>query len=238
MFVYKIEFPNGKVYVGQTNNLVKRKNRHLYEVRNGNNRYLYNAIRKYLGEELKLVVVDTAKTQEELDEKEIYWINHYRSFEFDKGYNLNLGGSGNPKANMSEEQRRESLERWRKQMVGRPGTMSLEAIAQRNNCSLEEARKLTPMYGKKASDYAKKRASETHKGKKVSKETVQKWKESKLKTLYTITNDVTGEVFETKNLFEWCKEKGLPYGVLNRRAKDPSIPRRKAKEWTITTEDV
>ena len=45
--IYKINFPNGKVYVGQTNNLKKRMTDHLKEARNGSQIKVYRAIRKY-----------------------------------------------------------------------------------------------------------------------------------------------------------------------------------------------
>jgi group I intron endonuclease len=233
MFIYKIDFPNGKVYIGQTGSLAARQRGHSDEARKGNCRPVYNAIRKYFKEDLTLRVIDTAETWEELDEKEIAWIAHFDSTNPERGYNLTRGGHGNLWSSMTEEQRERSKEKWRSKMVGRPGTMSLEAIAKRNSCSIEEARKLTPNYGKPRSDYVKKRASVTHKGKTVSTETRRKQSESHCQYEYRLCNVSTGERVATVNLHQWCKERGLPYGTLVRRSQGEQGTRRQAEEWDV-----
>jgi len=236
MFIYKIEFPNGKVYIGQTNNLAARRRSHSYEVRKGNKRPLYNAMRKYLKEEPVLQVIDITDTQEELDRKEVDWISYFDSTNPDKGYNLSFGGNGNIWSSMSEYHIGCAKNRLRSKMVGRSGTMSLEAIAKRNKCSLEEARKLTPNYGKHRSDYVKKRASETHKNKIVSKEVREKQSNSQCKYEYYIHNTLTGEDFIVSNLYQWCKQENLPYGTMINRATDINEnrkPKRRTRDWTI-----
>ena len=45
--IYKIQFPNGKVYIGQTYNIKKRWNEHLNEAKRGNDIKVYRAMRKY-----------------------------------------------------------------------------------------------------------------------------------------------------------------------------------------------
>lgn len=233
MFIYKIEFPNGKVYIGQTRNFVARQRRHFDEAQKGNERPVYNAIRKYFKESLELQIIDTAETPDELDQKEIDWIAYFDSTNPENGYNLTSGGHGNIWASMTEEQKKRSKERWRSKMLGRPGTMSLEAIAERHNCTIEEARKLTPSYGKPRSDYVKKRASETHKGKTVSAKTRRKQSESHCQYEYRLYNISTGERVVTANLHQWCKERGLPYSTLVRRSQGEQSTRRQAEEWDV-----
>ena len=68
-FIYKIEFPNGKHYIGlTTTSLEQRKSKHKSSARNKNNsNLLYNALRKYdMVDTFELIEIDKANTLEEL----------------------------------------------------------------------------------------------------------------------------------------------------------------------------
>lgn len=90
--IYKIQFPNGKVYIGQTYNTHKRWLEHLYEASSGNNLKVYKAMRKY---DITLnnfsVIEDNILTQEEANAKEIYYIEQYDAI--NNGYNIGTGGT-------------------------------------------------------------------------------------------------------------------------------------------------
>ena len=89
--IYKINFPSKKVYIGQTNNLKKRMTDHLKEARNGNNSKVYRAFRKYQTTRADFEIIEQGiETQEQADEREIYWIAYYNSFK--NGYNSTPGG--------------------------------------------------------------------------------------------------------------------------------------------------
>lgn len=78
-----------------------RKNQHLREARNPNRRntYFHNAIHKYGEDNFVFEQIDSANSQEELDEKERYWIKYYNSNNKQCGYNLDEGGkSGGAKS--------------------------------------------------------------------------------------------------------------------------------------------
>ena len=96
--IYKIEFPNGKHYIGQTTTSIEqRKREHKSCAKNSNKTFvLYNALRKYdMVETFELIQIDTADTLEELSEKEMKYILEYNSFYQDgKGYNMTYGGEG------------------------------------------------------------------------------------------------------------------------------------------------
>jgi hypothetical protein len=95
--IYKIQFPNGKHYIGLTTNLLeKRTNEHKYCAKNGDTKCLYNALRKYdMVDTLKLIEIDRADTLEELCEKEIGYIIKYNSYYMNEnGYNMTYGGEG------------------------------------------------------------------------------------------------------------------------------------------------
>jgi hypothetical protein len=95
-FIYKIEFPNGKHYIGlTTTSLKQRKQEHKLAAKRGAKQYLYNALRKYeMVEIFELIEIDTANTYDELCEKEIQYIQVYNSYyEGGCGYNMTLGGN-------------------------------------------------------------------------------------------------------------------------------------------------
>ena len=89
LYIYLIENEvNGKVYIGKTNNIGERWERHkskakyINKLRNNGKKvqaeYFINALIKHGFEVWKIYVIDTAFREEELDEKEIYWIAYFR----------------------------------------------------------------------------------------------------------------------------------------------------------------
>ena len=89
--IYKIQFPNGKVYIGQTYNTHKRWLEHLYEAASGNNLKVYKAMRKYkITIDNFYIVEANILTQEEANAKEIYYISKFNSQK--EGYNTGSGG--------------------------------------------------------------------------------------------------------------------------------------------------
>ena len=85
---------NGKIYIGQT----KRSAKSRWANGNGynNNKYFKNAILKYSWDGfIHEIIEDNIPTLEVANEREIYWINYFRSYiGFDdcNGYNLTKGG--------------------------------------------------------------------------------------------------------------------------------------------------
>lgn len=84
--IYKIDFPNGKSYIGQSVNIYKRIQEH-----NQKHRQLVDkAIDKY-GKIKDFVLLEMCQP-EELDIREKYWIKYYQTNNKEKGYNLTQGG--------------------------------------------------------------------------------------------------------------------------------------------------
>ena len=79
-YIYKIQFPNGKHYIGiTTTSLEQRTKEHKCCAKNINNtKCLYNALRSHdMVDTFELIEIDTADTLEELCEKEIVYIQIY-----------------------------------------------------------------------------------------------------------------------------------------------------------------
>ena len=89
--IYKIQFPNGKVYIGQSKNYKNRWREHLKEAAKGNNLKVYKAMRKYnITIEAFSIIEDNITTQDEANTREIYYIQEYNSIK--NGYNITEGG--------------------------------------------------------------------------------------------------------------------------------------------------
>lgn len=90
-WIYCHIFPNGKRYVGLTRTSLERRWGH-----EGGNyktcRLVDRAISKYGWENVEHVLVDSAKTKEEAEEKERYYICKYDSDNPNHGYNILPGG--------------------------------------------------------------------------------------------------------------------------------------------------
>lgn len=95
MIIYLVtNLINQMKYVGQTiRTLKQRKSSHLSSSKKGSTYYLHRAIRKYGAENFKWEVIYNATSEEELNEKETFFIKEYNTNSQD-GYNLTEGGRG------------------------------------------------------------------------------------------------------------------------------------------------
>jgi group I intron endonuclease len=95
-FIYKItNIVNNKVYIGKSTykNIDEVKKRYKKEVLYGVNRYIIKAIKKYGIDFFVFKIVENNIKSTELNNKEIFYINYFNSY--NKGYNLTIGGEGN-----------------------------------------------------------------------------------------------------------------------------------------------
>lgn len=95
MIIYKATNKiNNKVYIGQTTQkLEKRITSHIRESKRENNRPFLSSINKYGINNFTFETIDFANNLDELNDKEIYWINFYNSVS-PNGYNITGGGQG------------------------------------------------------------------------------------------------------------------------------------------------
>jgi len=102
-FIYKIESPTGRIYVGKTLHLKRRITRYkglecVKQIK------IYNSIKSHGWESHKLSIIEECD-EININEREIYWINELKSFsnENPKGMNLTKGGEGNSGHRHSKE---------------------------------------------------------------------------------------------------------------------------------------
>ena len=107
--IYKYENKlNGKIYIGQSNNIEKRYNQHSYDSSHSERIHsvIDRAIAKYGLENFSFEIIEECPV-EKLDEREIYWIAYYDSY--NNGYNSTIGGKSlrgenHPRALLTEEE--------------------------------------------------------------------------------------------------------------------------------------
>ena len=128
MWIYKItNIQNNKSYIGQTIRPVEQRfHRHLNDALNNIlDTHFARAIRAYGKENFKIEVIDTAKTQDELNQKEQDWIRYYNTVE--NGYNetdaINKCG-GNTYKSKSEEEMKSIKDKIRQTKLGSKNPMA------------------------------------------------------------------------------------------------------------------
>ena len=98
--IYKIVNDiNGHIYIGKSKNIENRWNSHKSSSketsdRSDKNTPIHAAIRKYGIENFHYEIIELCP-ENELNEKERYWINYYDSYNRRDYYNLTPGGDGN-----------------------------------------------------------------------------------------------------------------------------------------------
>src|SRR5690606_25772091 len=80
---------NGKKYIGQKEDIVRRKYEHLRELKGNyhHNKYLQNAFNKYGVNSFKFNILEKCDI-DNLDEREMFYIKKYNTMDKTKGYNL------------------------------------------------------------------------------------------------------------------------------------------------------
>lgn len=166
MGIYKItNMINGKAYIGQAKNIERRWKTHITKHNNPKNKeynkVLYCAMRKYGFENFEFEILIECE-EELLDLMEIYYIEKYNTYihsENSNGYNMNKGGGGSKGAKRTRKQKKNL------------SIKAKERFKNKENC---------PFYGKKHTEESKNKSSESHKKENLSKETLEKMRNSAL----------------------------------------------------------
>lgn len=170
--IYKItNLINGKIYVGQAQDIEMRWEQHINSAKRGERQVIYHAMRKYGIDNFAFEVLEQCSL-DKLEEREIHYIetlNTYLHAENSNGYNMTLGGGGIRGHKHTEETKRkigESEKGEKNHLYGK-------------RLSFEHRRKISESEkGKIISEEHRKRISESNRGKTLSEETKQKISES------------------------------------------------------------
>jgi group I intron endonuclease len=164
--IYKITSPNGKIYVGQTVNFSDRIKKYKY---NGFKvqKKLWNNCQKYNWSPIDNIEIIETCLIDELNDREIYWINYFDSYK--NGLNLDLGGNGKFGYKHSDE----TKEKLRLANLGKKHT--------------EEAKAKISVWNKNRPQEISDRIGQSHLGKKHTEETKAKIRETKKNNPYKMT---------------------------------------------------
>jgi len=89
-----VNLNNGKAYVGQSYDPIKRLGGHFNGARRGSDHPFYRAIRKHGEDRFEMFILESCLDMKITDEREKFWINGLRVRSRDHGYNLVEGGRG------------------------------------------------------------------------------------------------------------------------------------------------
>jgi len=96
MIIYRVtNIINNKIYIGQTiRRLLDRRKQHEKSIMHKNPCMIFNrALKKYGINSFLWEIIDTAKTKDELNSKEIFWIKKLDARNLNIGYNIAEGGN-------------------------------------------------------------------------------------------------------------------------------------------------
>lgn len=196
MLIYKYENKiNHKKYIGQTKNFTRRQYEHLRSSILGYDNFTFHkAIKKYGIENFDVEIVCYCNSKEELNEKEIYYIDYYKSFISDGGYNLTRGGDGLIGFIQSNLQRKKTSER----LMGNKYSVGyIATIEQRRKISEAHKGKKKPQCGWVHTEEQKKQMSIKMKERGFTKEHREKINlknyENRDKQIYKFINIITNE---------------------------------------------
>lgn len=232
--IYKITSPTGRIYIGQSIDIERRRkmyvNNHCKKQQK-----LYASLCKYGFSEHDFEVIEECEW-DLLNEREEYWIEFYGTFNSDLGLNLSSGGlnkrvseetklkiskgnTGNKRPDLSirnkEERKQISEETRLKLSISSTGKRHTKETKEKISNKAKERGKRPLWHSKKI--------SEGSKGKIITPEHKKNMLEARAKsnkTGKTVINKVTGEEF--KNLTFLCNEKGLCYGTMKRKMRGAS----------------
>ena len=162
MFIYKTtNIINGKFYVGQS----------LYDDPKylGGGNLIKKAIKKYGKENFHKEIIDICFSRDQLNEREVYWIEKLDSRNPSVGYNMAKGG---PAFHITEDSKKKISNTLKGKYTGENSyRYGIKLTDQHKNC-ISESNK-----GKKISDETRKKISESNLGKVLSLETRKKLSE-------------------------------------------------------------
>ena len=155
----------GKVYVGQSKDIMSRWRDHIARLKNQkhDNQYLQNAWNKYGAESFSFLILETCEPDfDKLNELEIKWIELKHALDDKYGYNIaSGGGNANPYAGFDKERykklRKDISERQREYYKNHPSPFKGKRASEEVKKHLSEINtgERSPMYGKKRPDHSK-----------------------------------------------------------------------------------
>jgi len=164
--IYRVTSPTGCVYVGQSINIKRRWSEYKNLRGCGSDTRLYRSLKKHGFNKHKFDILEQC-SQEELNNREIYYIELYQCFKSEFGMNLHSGGNNHT---ISEETRDKLRTSHLGQKVWNKGLTKEKD----NRLKTQGEKHSEKMKGRKISKEHKMKISESNKGRIATEETKQK----------------------------------------------------------------
>lgn len=206
--IYRHIFPNGKSYIGQCRGeTIIDAGRHRWMKGEGyKGQKVYNAIKKYGWDNIQHEILVVAYSQEEANEKEIYYIEKYDTTNDSKGYNVSKGGSSNDqgKGSRTKEYMAAHCKKWMDK-------------------NKEKAREISKAYYERTKDERKKKYDK-EKTREYNQEYHKKNKEKSNKQSREYYHSHKEEIAEQRKKWEqkFKEEHGCSYSTWRQRQKKES----------------
>lgn len=182
-YIYKtINKVNNKIYIGKS-----KFDRPDYF---GSGLKLCSAIKKYGIENFTKIIIEQCPDND-VNNREIYWINFYQSTNDCIGYNISRGGTGGAHywATLTEEERKQHNQKISQAKKGK--TIGPRSLATR--------KKQSENFNRSPDVLARRAASK--------------------RKIYTCVDHLNEKIFVTKNLQQFCNEKNLNFGSMKHNAR-------------------
>lgn len=182
--IYCIEnLINNKKYIGQSVNIINRKQNHFSKLKNGHheNLYLQRAYDKYGAENfIFYIVVQTIKDKELLNTLEIFYVKYFKTHISEGGYNFSFGGNASLRNMKHTKEAKEKISQSKRGKKRKPFSAEWRRKISENASKYrhkEETKKFlsesrmgpdNPFYNKKHSEETKRKMSEFHMGRQNS----------------------------------------------------------------------
>jgi len=218
-FIYALKQQGSELpfYIGKSNNPKKRKKRHLYDAKNLMLNYpVHNKLRKLLrdGLGIDLEILESKLTEDEVDDREVYWISFYRT----KTKLCNLANGGEGGKGLTEE----TIEKIKKANIG-------QKRSEETRKRISDSRK-----GIVFSKEHKQNLSKARKKRIVTEETRRKTSETSTGSInikkYKLTDPNGGIHFTDRGLSDFCRKNNLTPANLSKVLKGE---RTHHKGWRI-----
>jgi group I intron endonuclease len=169
---------NNKVYVGSAINISNRWSRHKHDLKEGkhHSEHLQKSWDKYGEQSFTFEILEEVTNPEHLLAYEQVYLDYYKSFEVDRGYNMcKVAGS-----HLGMKRKEETIKKLKNRIISQETKHKLSE-AQKGRIFSEETKKKIgeANSGRKRTEETKTKMSEAKKGKKRSEETKKKISETK-----------------------------------------------------------
>ena len=140
--IYKITSPSGRVYIGQSIDIERRWREYsIFKKKQNQQTALYNSLKKH-GKENHIFEVIEECLKEELNSKEMFYIEQYDSIK--KGLNVSRGGYYFWEVNVGAKHKKSTIDKMKEYWAENAKPRSNETIAKISKTKLENPRITTP----------------------------------------------------------------------------------------------